>query len=67
MGMVASINVVSPPNTVYDLISNSVDHTTLETGIDLCSLDALALSGPGPFTVFAPTDNTFNNLPVLEL
>ena len=62
MGMVASINVVSPPNTVYDIISNSVDHTTLETAIDPCSLDG-TLSGPGPFTVFAPTDNAFNNLP----
>ena len=32
MGMVVlSINVVSPPNTVYDIISNSPDHTTLET------------------------------------
>ena len=62
MGMVASINVVSPPNTVYDIISNSPDHTTLETAIDACSLDG-TLSGSGPFTVFAPTDNAFNNLP----
>ena len=62
MGMVASINVVSPPNTVYDIISNSPDHTTLETAIDACSLDG-TLSGSGPFTVFAPTDNAFGNLP----
>jgi len=62
MGMVASINVVSPPNTVYDIISNSSDHTTLETAIDACNLDG-TLSGPGPFTVFAPTDNAFGNLP----
>ena len=62
MGMVASINVISPPNSVYDIISNSLDHTTLETAIDACGLDG-TLSGPGPFTVFAPTDNAFNNLP----
>ena len=50
------------PNTVYDIISNSVDHTTLKAAIDACSLDG-TLSGPGPFTVFAPTDNAFGNLP----
>ena len=57
--------VLLPPsqsNTVYDIISNSIDHTTLETAIDACDLGG-TLSGPGPFTVFAPTDNAFNNLP----
>ena len=57
------------PNTVYDIISNSVDHTTLKSAIDACSLDG-TLSGPGPFTVFAPTDNALviyqlEQLPVL--
>ena len=61
-GMVASINVIIPPNSVYDIISNSINHTTLETAINACSLDG-TLSGPGPFTVFAPTDGAFNNLP----
>ena len=61
-GMVGSITVNSPPNSVYDIISNSVDHTTLSTAIDACGLDG-TLSGPGPFTVFAPTDAAFNNLP----
>ena len=60
--MVGSITVNSPPNSVYDIISNSVDHTTLNTAIDACGLDG-TLSGPGPFTVFAPTDAAFNNLP----
>ena len=49
-------------NTVYDIVSNSNDHTTLKIAIDSCSLDG-ALSGPGPFTLFAPTDAAFNNLP----
>ena len=48
-------------NSVYDVISNSVDHTTLKAAVDACSLDA-TLSGPGPFTLFAPTDAAFNTL-----
>ena len=53
----------TPSNTVYDIVSNSTDHTTLKTAIDACSLDGV-LSGPGPFTLFAPTDAAFNLLPV---
>lgn len=49
-------------NSVYDIISGSSDHTTLKTAIDATGLDG-TLSGPGPFTVFAPTDGAFNNLP----
>tara|TARA_B100001093_G_scaffold1194_1_gene1225 strand:- start:30314 stop:31804 length:1491 start_codon:yes stop_codon:yes gene_type:complete len=50
------------PNTVYDIVVGSTDHTTLKTAIDACSLDGV-LSGPGPFTLFAPTDAAFNLLP----
>ena len=60
-GMVGSI-IVSGSNTIYDIVSNSNDHTTLKTAIDACSLDA-TLSGTGPFTLFAPTDAAFNLLP----
>ena len=49
-------------NTVYDIVSNSPDHTTLKVAVDACSLDG-TLSGPGPFTLFAPTDAAFNALP----
>ena len=49
-------------NTVYDIVSNSPDHTTLEVAIDTCALSS-TLSGPGPFTLFAPTDAAFNALP----
>ena len=49
-------------NTIYDIVSNSTDHTTLKTAIDTCALDGV-LSGAGPFTLFAPTDAAFNNLP----
>jgi len=52
----------SCPNTIYDIVSNSTDHTTLKAAIDACSLDGV-LSGSGPMTLFAPTDAAFNLLP----
>ena len=52
----------TPPNTVYDIVAGSTNHVTLKTAIDACSLDGV-LSGPGPFTLFAPTDAAFNLLP----
>ena len=58
-GMVGSIIVT---NSIYDIVSNSTDHTTLKVAIDACSLDGV-LDGPGPFTLFAPTDAAFNLLP----
>jgi uncharacterized surface protein with fasciclin (FAS1) repeats len=62
MGMFGTITVSSASNTVYDVVAGSTDHTTLKTAIDACSLDGV-LSGPGPFTLFAPTDAAFNLLP----
>ena len=50
----------SPSNSIYDLITNSA-LTILQTAIDTCGL-AVALQGPGPFTLFAPTDAAFNAL-----
>ena len=58
--------VLIPPtpanNTVYDIIDLSPSHNTLRWAIDTCGLDG-TLQGPGPFTVFAPTDAAFNALP----
>ena len=62
MGMIGTIIVNPSSNTVYDIVSNSTDHSTLKTAVDACSLDGV-LSGPGPFTLFAPTDAAFNLLP----
>jgi len=45
-------------STVYEIIQNSDDHTTLESAIDAAELDG-PLSEAGPFTVFAPTDQAF--------
>ena len=60
-GMVGLIEVVVS-NNIHDIVANSNDHTTLETAINACGLDG-TLSGPGPFTLFAPTDAAFNALP----
>ena len=62
MGMVGTIIVNPPSNTVYDIVSNSTDHTILKSAVDACTLDGV-LSGPGPFTLFAPTNTAFNLLP----
>ena len=52
----------TPTNSIYDIVSNSPNHTTLKVAIDTCALDG-TLSGAGPFTLFAPTDAAFNLLP----
>jgi len=49
-------------NTVVDIIVNSTEHDTLEAAVIAAEL-ADDLSGPGPFTVFAPTDEAFAALP----
>ncbi|MGB3802301.1 MAG: fasciclin domain-containing protein [Lewinella sp.] len=47
---------------VVQIITDSDDHTTLETAIIQAGLDD-DLAGDGPFTVFAPTDDAFEMLP----
>jgi uncharacterized surface protein with fasciclin (FAS1) repeats len=48
--------------TVVDIIVNSPAHDTLEAALIAAGL-ADDLSGAGPFTVFAPTDDAFKALP----
>ena len=61
--------VLMPPapetTTVVDIIVNSEDHTLLEAAVGAAVL-VDALSGEGPFTVFAPTDDAITAL-VTEL
>ncbi|MEM9884724.1 MAG: fasciclin domain-containing protein, partial [Bacteroidota bacterium] len=52
----------APPTTVVDIIVNSDIHNTLEAAVIAAEL-ADDLSGEGPFTVFAPTDDAFAALP----
>ena len=48
--------------TVVDIIVGSENHNTLETAVIAAGLVDV-LSGEGPFTVFAPTDDAFDALP----
>nr|WP_246350498.1 fasciclin domain-containing protein [Sphingobium boeckii] len=47
-----------PTKTIVENASASKDHTTLVAAITAAGL-VEALSGPGPFTVFAPTNDAF--------
>ena len=62
-GVVHVIDAVLLPmrETVTDVVVNSEIHTTLETALSLAKLTGL-LSGDGPFTLFAPTDDAFGNV-----
>jgi uncharacterized surface protein with fasciclin (FAS1) repeats len=48
--------------TIVDNAVNSKDHTTLVTAVKAAGL-VDTLQGAGPFTVFAPTNAAFANLP----
>ncbi|MFF8800110.1 MULTISPECIES: fasciclin domain-containing protein [unclassified Methylobacterium] len=48
--------------TIVENAVNSKDHTTLVAAVKAAGL-VDTLSGPGPFTVFAPTDAAFRRLP----
>lgn len=50
------------PATVVDIVAGSDAHETLEAAVIAADL-AGTLSGEGPFTVFAPTDDAFAALP----
>lgn len=54
--------IATAQQTVVDIIVNSPDHTTLETAVIEAGLVG-TLSGDGPYTVFAPTDDAFDALP----
>ena len=53
--------LLTAQTTVVDVVVNSEDHTLLEAAVIEADL-AGALSGEGPFTVFAPTDAAFTTL-----
>lgn len=65
-GVVHVIDAVMLPEqlmrTIVDVVVDSPDHNTLETAVIAAGL-ADDLSGPGPFTLFAPTDAAFAALP----
>jgi uncharacterized surface protein with fasciclin (FAS1) repeats len=51
-----------PTKTIVENAVNSKDHTTLVAAVKQAGL-VETLSGPGPFTVFAPTNAAFAKLP----
>ena len=59
--MVGGAMMVDSKNIVENAM-NSNDHTTLVTAVKSAGL-VETLSGPGPFTVFAPTNAAFDKLP----
>ena len=67
-GKGATITMVSgiAKPTILDLATTNPDFSTLEAAVKAADL-AEALSGPGPFTVFAPTNAAFDKLPTGKL
>ncbi len=51
-----------PTKTIVGNAVNSADHTTLVAAVKAAGL-VPTLNGPGPFTVFAPTNEAFTDLP----
>lgn len=51
-----------PTKTIVENAVNSKDHTTLVAAVKAAGL-VDTLNGPGPFTVFAPTNAAFDALP----
>jgi len=51
-----------PSKTIVENAVNSKDHTTLVAAVKAAGL-VDTLSSPGPFTVFAPTNEAFKKLP----
>jgi uncharacterized surface protein with fasciclin (FAS1) repeats len=58
----ATPTVAPPMKTIVETAVSDGRFTTLVAAVQAAKLDG-ALSGPGPFTVFAPTDDAFKNLP----
>lgn len=59
--MVGGANMVPSKNIVENAVGSN-DHTTLVAAVKAAGL-AETLSGAGPFTVFAPTNEAFGKLP----
>src|SRR5690242_19097472 len=51
-----------PSKNIIENALNSKDHTTLVAAVKAAGL-VETLEGPGPFTVFAPTNSAFDKLP----
>jgi uncharacterized surface protein with fasciclin (FAS1) repeats len=61
-GGISSVQDDASKRNVVQVAANSPDHTTLVAAVKAAGL-VDALSNPGPFTVFAPTNAAFDKLP----
>ena len=64
-GVIHVIDTVLSKQTTYNLLVGSKKFNTLVAALGTAGL-ATALSGPGPFTVFAPTDKAWAKYPKPE-
>ncbi len=62
IAIITSMSAFSQKKDVVDIAIGSADHTTLVAAVKAADLVA-TLKGEGPFTVFAPTNAAFENLP----
>lgn len=62
IALLFSFSAFSQKNDVVDIAIGSSDHTTLVAAVQAADL-VTTLKSDGPFTVFAPTNQAFNNLP----
>lgn len=58
----SSMSTTPADKTIVEIAAGNPDFSTLVTAVDAAGL-AETLSGPGPFTVFAPTNEAFAKLP----
>ncbi|HEX8316720.1 MAG TPA: fasciclin domain-containing protein [Flavisolibacter sp.] len=61
-GVMVGGAMMVPSKNIVENAAGSADHTTLVAAVKAAGL-AETLSGAGPFTVFAPTNDAFNKLP----
>lgn len=61
-GVIVGGAMMVPSKNIVENALNSNDHTTLVAAVKAAGL-VETLSGAGPFTVFAPTNEAFNKLP----
>ncbi|PNY82138.1 fasciclin domain-containing protein [Deinococcus koreensis] len=59
-------SAVPSGNTIAAIVSNDPNFSTLLTAVQAAGL-VETLSGPGPFTVFAPTNAAFAKVPAADL
>ncbi len=58
--------VITPPTSAFDVINNSPIHSTLASLLESAELDD-DVAGTGPFTIFAPVDEAFEDFDQDEL